>query len=290
MTDVPHRPARRNTSGLARDLELLELLGSAESARADGLGVVRLAELSGRDKGVVSRSLATLADSGLAERDPLTRAYRLGPRLYALAAHTRETRLTSVARPILRRIANETRETASLNVLRGGHVLTVLSELSPHEFRATGWEGVTTSAWRTPSGRALLSQWDDTALREWFVEHADETPIVGRADRSVIASPFAVVQDPSPASDHVRDLTTLLAEVARVRELGYAPSVEELERGIVAASAPIIDFTGSVVAAVNISAPISRVGADPVPLGTYIARVGAEISASLGAQVGDASV
>ena len=71
MTDVPHRPARRNTSGLARDLELLELLGSAESARADGLGVVRLAELSGRDKGVVSRSLATLADSGLAERDPL---------------------------------------------------------------------------------------------------------------------------------------------------------------------------------------------------------------------------
>ena len=59
---------RRNSAGLRRDLELLEILGSPESESAGGLGVVRVAELAGRDKGAVSRTLATLADSGLVSR------------------------------------------------------------------------------------------------------------------------------------------------------------------------------------------------------------------------------
>ncbi|GGA68374.1 IclR family transcriptional regulator [Pseudoclavibacter endophyticus] len=283
MPDTTPKPARRNASGLARDVELLDVLGSPESLRADGLGVVRVAELTGRDKAVVSRSLATLAEAGFVERDPATQAYRLGARIYALAAHTREARLTSAASPTLRRIARETRETASLNVLRGGHVLTVMSELSPHEFRATGWEGVTTSAWRTPSGRALLSDWDEISLRAWFEEHAAESPVIGRAHAGLLSSPFAVIDEPPTGPDQVRDYESLVAEITRIRERRYALSVEELERGIVAASTPISDFSGAVVAAINVSAPISRLGSDATRLGVYIARVGAELSAALGA-------
>ncbi|MER6899364.1 helix-turn-helix domain-containing protein, partial [Amycolatopsis sp. NPDC000740] len=50
-------------SGLVRDVDLLEVLALPEAR--DGLGVSRVAELSGRDKAQVSRALATLADAGL---------------------------------------------------------------------------------------------------------------------------------------------------------------------------------------------------------------------------------
>ena len=67
--------SRRNSSGLSRDVEILELLGSAESFRVGGLGVSHIADRTGRDKAVVSRALATLADSGIVQRDETTRRY-----------------------------------------------------------------------------------------------------------------------------------------------------------------------------------------------------------------------
>jgi len=62
--------SRKNKAGLVRDLEILEVLGSLESKNSGGLGVSRVAELSGRDKGQISRTLSTLLDAGFVTRDP----------------------------------------------------------------------------------------------------------------------------------------------------------------------------------------------------------------------------
>lgn len=118
---------RRNSSGLGRDIEILELLGSDESLRSGGLGVSQVAQRTGRDKAVVSRTLATLAETGLVERDDESLRYLLGPRLYALAAHTATSTLVHSSRSILRRLVQSTRETSHLCVLRGGNVLTLLA-------------------------------------------------------------------------------------------------------------------------------------------------------------------
>lgn len=170
--------SRRNSAGLARDIEVLEVLGRPEAVEAGGLGVVRIATLVGRDKTVVSRTLATLAESGLVERDPESLSYRLGSRLYALAARTSEGALVWNARGRLKHLAQVTRETAHLCVLRGGNVLTLMSELSPNRFHTTGWEGVTTAAWRTPSGRALISDWDLSSLSVWYAEHGHDQAVL----------------------------------------------------------------------------------------------------------------
>ncbi|AGW42096.1 IclR family transcriptional regulator [Leifsonia xyli subsp. cynodontis DSM 46306] len=272
---------RRNSSGLTRDIEILELLGSAEAGEA-GLGVVRVAQLTGRDKAVISRSLATLADAGLLERDERTLTYRLGPRLYALAGRTVEGRLAREARPALRRIVQNTRETAHLCVLRGGNVLTVLSELSPHEFRTTGWEGVTTAAWRTPSGRVLLSDWSRESLAEWYAEHGRDTAIVGPLPPTV--GGFSVLSAPPAAKAVVTDLSSLHAEIDRIRSLGYALLDEELELGVVGASAPLVDHTGRIVGALNISAPRVRVGDRLESLGRYVAASARDLSRALGGE------
>lgn len=281
----PKPPApRRNSSGLGRDIEVLETLGLPEALQAGGLGVVRIAELTGREKTVISRTLATLADAGLVARDPESLGYRLGPRLFALAARTSEAVLVREARPYLRRIARHTGETAHLSVLRGGNVLTLVSELSPYQFRTAGWEGVTTAAWRTPSGRVLLSDWDEEELEAWYEQHGHDKPMVGPG-RTDHTSAFTVLDAPPPEHVVVRDLRDLKLEIARVRERGYAISDEELEVGVVAASAPVTDFTGRVVAAVNVSAPKARMPGSLETIGEFVAHATEPLSAHLGARL-----
>lgn len=277
---TPTKAPRRNSSGLARDIEIIELLGSAEAVAASGLGVSRVAQLTGRDKAVVSRTLATLADAGLLDRDDSTLAYRLGSRLYALAALTAESRLVRESQPVLRRVAQRARETTHLCVLRGGNVLTIASELSPYEFRTTGWEGVTTAAWRTPSGRVLLSDWDDGALARWYDEHGQDQAIVGPVPPHIAG--FSVLQSPPQDKIVVSDLTSLRRELGHIRERGYALLDEELELGVVGASAPIRDFSGRVVAALNVSAPKSRIADRLDGLARFVALSARDLSATLG--------
>jgi len=282
MTDADRAP-RRNSSGLARDVEILEVLGGAEADRSNGLGVMRIAQLTGRDKAIISRSLATLSDAGLVDRDAETRTYRLGSRIFALAARTLESTLAAEARVHLRRIARSTRETTHLCVLRGGNVLTLQSELSPHEVRSTGWEGILTAAWRTPSGRVLISDWDRASLAAWYAEHGHDRPVVGPLDPAMAASGFQVLEAPPLEKAMVRDFDSLLVELQRIRERGYATLDEELERGVVGASAPIVDFSGRIIAAINVSAPKERIGGQLDKLGAYVANAAQELSQHLGA-------
>jgi DNA-binding IclR family transcriptional regulator len=279
---LPEVPGpRRNSSGLARDLEILELLASGQSLREGGLGVLRIAELTGRDKGAISRAMATLAESGLVARDPATMAYRLGPGLYALAARTSEATLVQRARPVLRRLTQAVRETTHLCVLRGGNVLTLMSELSPHEVATMGWAGTTTAAWRTPSGRVLLSDWDRPSVEAWYAQHGRAPALLDPPDLGH-PSQFSLLLEPPPHKVVVRDLETLHEELERIRHRGYALLDEELEEGVVGASAPVRDATGAIVAAVNISAPRARIGARLPELGALVARGATALTVELG--------
>jgi DNA-binding IclR family transcriptional regulator len=278
-TGRPERP-RRNSSGLARDVEILGVLGGTEALQSAGLGVLRIAELTGRDKAVTSRALATLADAGILARHPDTLAYRLGPRLFALAARTLEATLVAEARPYLRKIARHTGETTHLCVLRGGNVLTLISELSPQEVRTTGWEGVTTAAWRTPSGWVLLSDRDPAEMSAWYADHGHDTAVVGDLAGGP-ASVYAVRDGAGPERIQVRDLPSLRTVIAGIRARGYATSDEDFELGVVAASVPVTDFTGRVIAAVDVSAPKARIGRLDA-LGRYLTHAAEPLSRRLG--------
>jgi len=273
-------PPRRNSAGLRRDLELLEVLGSPESAAAGGLGVTRVAELAGRDKGAVSRTLATLADSGLVSRDPVTQTYQLGYQLYALAARTLESRLVRESLPYLRRVVAATHETTHLCVLRGGNVLTLASELSEQAFRGLGWEGVSTAAWRTSSGRVLVSEWGEADLRRWYEAHGHDSSVTSPV------SPLLADSGRAAATNEiipvVTDFDSLFAETRKIRRQGYATVDEEFEKGVVGVSAPVIDFRQNIIAAINVSAPKPRLGAHLDAAGALTARIARELSTRLG--------
>ena len=279
------KPAqRRNAAGLSRDLDVLEVLGTPEALKNQGLGVNRVAELTARDKGQISRTLATLADAGFVDRDRATGKYRLGYQLYSLASRTAESRLVEEASRYLRKVVNLTHETTHLCVLRGGNVLTLKSELSTHAFRGVGWEGVSVAALSTSSGRALLSDWNDAEVEEWYQEHARDTRII----RPTIG---ATVQDQSAISDaaenrrlgKIKDVEDLKKELLNIRKAGYAKVDEEFEWGLVGASSPIRDSSNRIIGVINVSAPKTRIGSQLDQVGEIIAKVGVEFSQHLGA-------
>lgn len=245
--------------------------------------MLRVAQLSGRDKGLVSRTLATLAEFGLVSRDEVTQNYRLGYQLYALAARTLESRLVRASVPYLRRVVTATHETTHLCVLRGGNVLTLASELSEYAFRGLGWEGVSTAAWRTSSGRVLVSDWAEDDLKRWYEAHGSDEPVTSPGAPVLLGTAMAPAARENDGVPLVTDFESLKREVAHIRRRGYATVDEEFEKGVVGVSAPVFDFRRNIIAAINVSAPKTRLGTHLHEAGALAARVAAELSVQLGA-------
>jgi IclR family transcriptional regulator, KDG regulon repressor len=245
---------------LRKELAILIVLGREEAVENGGLGVVRIAELIGREKSQVSRALKMLAESGLVDRDPSTLHYRLGWRFFALAARAGEQRLLSIAPPLLERLMKSLGETAHLSVLQGVEVLTVLSKSPPHAVTAVGWSGRTVPVYCTSSGRALLFDHDREALSELSsgIEFRELGP------------------------NTVRNIGELYKTVVAARAQGYALVDEEFEFGLVGAAAPVRDFKGQIVAALNVSAPKFRLGERLEAAGQEVKRAADELSALLG--------
>jgi DNA-binding IclR family transcriptional regulator len=139
-------------------------------------------------------------------------------------------------------------------------VLTVLSESPPHAVKADGWAGRTVPIYCTSSGRALLFDYDHEALSSLLsgVEFRELRP------------------------GTIRNIEELEGSIAFAREQGYALVDEEFEFGLVGAAAPVRDFKGRLVAALNVSAPKFRLGGRLEGAGREVKKAADELSALLG--------
>lgn len=274
-----------HTSGLVRDLDVLELLGSEEVFDQGGLGVAEIAQETGRDKGQISRVCKTLYEVGLLVRHPVTKKYALGHRLYSMALRTREAHLAGLAQRTLLELVVQAEESAHLTVLRGGGVLTVRTELSQHTLRDGSMSGVTLPALRTASGRAILATYSDSELDAWWEEHGVWRPPPEDAPRLPRETPQLRRLRRQPGS--IKSLTGLKRVVRKVRRGGYAVSVGELNPNIVDAAAAIVDATGTAVGAIAVGAVRERIGQHYEPMGEAVVTHARRISALLGNSVND---
>jgi DNA-binding IclR family transcriptional regulator len=96
------------------------------------------------------------------------------------------------------------------------------------------------------------------------------------------------IELPSLAPHTITDRALLCAELAVIRQRGYATSFEETDLGAMGVAAPVYDHTGSAVAGVGIAAPLARIPrgrvADVAPL---VVDAGRQLSARLGVPVPD---
>lgn len=252
--------ADESSGSLRRALDLLVVLASDGAVARGGWGVNRIAQALGRDKSQVSRTLRVLAEAGFVERDPETMAYRIGWRVFGLAARSGDRRLIDLAAPLLRRLVAEIGERIHLSVLQGTEVLTLLTESPRHAVQTSAWAGRLVPAYNTSSGRALLID----------------------LDRDELSHVLAGVAFTSDGPRAPRDVAELHARIVVARRAGYALVDEEFEQGLVAAAAPVRDFRGQVVAALNVSAPKFRLGARLERTGQAIKAAADELSRQLG--------
>src|SRR3954447_1964810 len=243
-------------TGLRRGLRVLEALDSDEARSAGGLGVLRLAELLGQDKSQVSRTLRTLDEHGFVDRDPGSRAYRLGWTLLGVAARAGDAALVAAAEPVVRSLARSLGERVHLSVLRGAEVLTVLSESSARALEAVALAGTSVPAYCTSAGYALLVDDDVPAALAGvgFTQRASKTP---------------------------RSAAEVADRIELTRQRGYAVADEDFEDGLIGIAAPVRDGRGLVTAAVNVSGPAFRLSPRLDETGAIVVDAAARITAVL---------
>jgi IclR family acetate operon transcriptional repressor len=219
---------------VARAIEILKAFSWERPER----GVNELARELGVHKSTVSRLMTTLECGGLLSRDPVTDRYRLGIDLIALAAQVvSHLDVREIARPLLRRLADDCQETVNLVVLDAGQVVDLEQFVPPaRRVKNIGWIGRRMPPHCTAAGKVLLA-----------------TMPPEEVDRLLPAQ----LERFTPHT--ITDLRKLHLELAQSLEQGYAVVEEELEEGLNAVAAPVHDHLGGVPAAVSVAGPAYRV-------------------------------
>lgn len=187
-----------------RAFELMELIGRAG-------GECSLTELSAESPlppPTIHRLLRTLVRLGYV-RQLSNRRYALGPRLIRLG-EVANRQLGAVAGPVLQSLVDELSETASLAVLDGDMVIYTGQVRSSTSTQTTSEVGKRVGLHTTGVGKAVLGDLDDARIL-----------------RLVKQSGL-----PAPTKNSASTLSTVFANVERVRADGYAIDDEEFEIGV----------------------------------------------------------
>lgn len=232
-------------------LELLALHGAA--------GITQLAQELGVHKSTASRLVAALERRRLVEQVEERGRYRLGVGIIQLAGATSaRPDLVQEARPVVRRLASETGETVNLAVLAGGAALYVDQVSSASTLSSYNWVGQHIPLHATSNGKVLVSELAEPELGRVLGELTGYT------------------------ASTLTDRAALDAQLADVRERGWAAATDELDVGLTAVAAPVRDARGDIVASVSVSGPTFRFGRARVEeVAALVCAATAEISARL---------
>jgi IclR family acetate operon transcriptional repressor len=197
----------------------------------------RLAELSassGLNKTTTHRLLQALLSESMLERDEEAGTYRLGSAVMALGMQAATGgNLRTRARPLLKRLAAETGETATLEIPVEDTML-ILDEISGgHRVAAGGNVGTRWAMHATSTGKAILAFGTDG------VERLGErlTPLTTRT---------------------ITARETLEEQLGEIRRRGFAESVDELEDGFTGVGTVIRGSAGDILGAMSICGPTQR--------------------------------
>jgi DNA-binding IclR family transcriptional regulator len=227
----------------ARDDQRLSVLGKALAVldavteHPQGIGLPDLSAKLQLPRQTVHRVLGQLEDSGLLVRDAVRERFSVGPRLtrLALAALASSNRSAPV-KAVMQELVDDVGETCNIGVLDGLDYVYVERIECQWPLRIHLEVGNRTPAHCLSGGKVLLAHLEPKLARKLLRSRK----LVARTARSVVRP-----QD-------------LEAELARVRERGYALNDQENFDGIVAVAVPIRDARGRIVAALTMHGPLPR--------------------------------
>ena len=231
MNAVPQaEQVEPRSPGVHAALSVLEaLIAKAPLGLSDLAGDLKIPKSS------LYRVCAVLLERGWLLRNSDGR-YALGIRAFGLTAQSSEYPIVRAFRGIAADLLTRHNETVCLAVLDSDESTFIAIEETTHPVRLVTHVGSRTPAFASASGRVIL------------------------ADRSsgMVTAQFAGRQLVTPTGRRLRDVNELLEILREVRTNGFAENRDETAVGLHAISVPVRNGAGSVLAALTMCVPTSR--------------------------------
>lgn len=219
-------------SSTLRCFKVLELLAEEPFE----LSVSDIAEMLSMPRASVHRLCSTLLEGGFVEHVASNKCYRLTSKsLRVGSGYLRHSPVYRAAFFPMQELVKQIPGTAQLGVYSEGQVLFVHSVGYPGSTHAFADVGLRRPLHATASGKLFLA---DMPLRQ--VEQLMSHGVQRYTERTTVS--FARMKD----------------ELRRVAEQGYAVNDEELLPGYLVIAAPVLDSTGTTVAAISVTLPVDH--------------------------------
>ncbi|HEX5497599.1 MAG TPA: IclR family transcriptional regulator, partial [Thermomicrobiales bacterium] len=188
-------------TGTIRSVERAMRVLARFSAQQPQWTVSDLARATGVHKSIITRLLATMAREGFVAQDPVSRAYRVGPKAFAVgSAYRPHAILGQIAEPAMRRVTEQCGHATSIGTPAGAKFVYLLVHDSASPIRVVANVGEERDYHANATGKVLLAG------------------MAGVEARNIIGT--------GPLPRHTPHTITavpdLLAELGRVRDAGVA--------------------------------------------------------------------
>lgn len=262
---TPAKPSAASRSGsvqsVERALALLEVLGEDE----EGYRLTDLAARTGLSPSTVHRLLTTLEKRRFVQFDQSDGMWHVGRQAFAVgSAFVRQRNFVAPALPFLRKLRDQTRETANLGIVDDGEMV-VLTQIESREImRAISRVGGRAPIITSGMGKAILATY---------------TP----ADVAAIVSSRGMRKLTPHSLTRASELRT---ELEKVRRQGYAVDDEEFVTGLRCVAAVVYNNQAEALCAISVSGLATRVTPDRVEaLGKLLNETARELTLALGGRM-----
>lgn len=224
---------RGGIQSLERGFAILEEI----ARQRDGITLGELSRRLGLHTSTTFHLVQTMVTLGYAFQEPLSRRYRIGRGLFALAAASRdEVSLIEMASPVLAELSAASGETGHFGVWSGAEVLVLAKTPGAGAFQIADGPGVRRPAHCTALGKALLAQLPPAALDRY---------LAGR-------------ELPRLTASTITEADQLRRELAEVRTSGIAYDDREFDPDLRCVAVAVHDFTRQAAGVIGISGPVWR--------------------------------
>ncbi|MGJ4972347.1 MULTISPECIES: IclR family transcriptional regulator [unclassified Bradyrhizobium] len=256
--DAAAEPRDGGVQSVGRALQILEILAEDD----EGYRLSDLAVRAGLSTSTVHRLLTTLEKRRFVQFDRMESKWHVGAQSFAVGAtFTRRRNFVALAIPYLRRLRDQSRETANLAVVDDESLMVLLRLDSREIMRSLTKVGGRLAMVASGMGKAVLATYSDDDVNG--IIHRQGMPRL--TEKSIIR-----------ASDLFRELET-------IRRQGYAVDDEEARLGLRCIAAVVHDSCREPLAAISVSGLASRLTEERVPVvGGMVRDIAAELTAALG--------
>ncbi|MDR3214665.1 MAG: IclR family transcriptional regulator [Bacilli bacterium] len=247
-----------NIKSVSKAIKIIEVIVKHNH----GISLSQLANELGMARSTVHGLVSTLLDNGYVAQDNNTGYYELGNKLYEVGnAVANKWTEKKIAREYINYLGEKFKETVHMSKLSEGQVLYIDKYESTQSIRIETEIGVLLPAYCTGVGKVLMAYLSLNEVQFIMKKH----PLIKYTDNTIT------------------NLDKLRSELNKIKEHGYAIDNQEYMIGLYCIAVPIFNHHNEVIAALSISAHISRINEQYTnKIINELLKVSKEISLKLG--------